>query len=130
MCSFRRLPQVPSEVLNEWKELNIRRRKLVVGQFLWLHPSEFITTQGRRGTVQPVALKEVEGDGLALIVVIDLKKAFDGLHPHAQFFPDLSFKTGFHALSGLLLAARELPVPGKMASLGPPRNEKLSVFPD
>jgi len=81
-------------------------------------------------TVQPRALKQVKGYGLGLIVVIDLKQVFDGLHLHAQFFLDLSFKTGFQALPGFLLSARELPVPGKMASFRPSRDEELSVFPD
>jgi hypothetical protein len=75
-------------------------------------------------------LKQVKGYGLGLIVVIDLKQVFDGLHLHAQFFLDFSFKTGFQALPGFLLSARELPVPGKMAAFRPPRDEELSVFPD
>jgi hypothetical protein len=30
-------------------------------------------------------LKQVKGYGLGLIVVIDLKQVFDGLHLHVQF---------------------------------------------
>ena len=110
--------------------MNIGRRKLVVGQFLGLHPSDFVATQGHRRTTQEVTLKQVEGDGLGLIVMIDLEQMCGRLHLYGQFFPHLSFKTGFQTLSGFLLAARELPVPSKMAALRPPRDEEFSVFPE
>jgi hypothetical protein len=71
--------------LNEWKELNIRGWKLIVGEVPRLHPWEFITTNRSWRTVQPRTLKQVKGYGFGLIVVIDLKQAFDGLHLHAQF---------------------------------------------
>ena len=103
---------------------------MIVGEVLRLHPSDFVTTNRSWRTVQPRALKQVKGYGFGLIVVIDLKQVFNGLHLHVQFFLDLSFKTGFQALSGFLLSARELPVPGKMASLRPSRDEELSVFPN
>ena len=119
-----------SQVSNEGKELKVRGRKLIVGQFLGVHPSDFVTANRGRRTVQPRTLKKVKGDGLGLIGVIDLNEVCDGLHLHAQFFADLSFNTGFQALSGFLLSARKLPVPAKMAFLRPSRNENLSVFPD
>ena len=58
---------------------------MIVGEVLGSHPSEFITTNRRWRTVQTRALKQVKGYGLGLIVVIDLKQVFDGLHLHAQF---------------------------------------------
>jgi hypothetical protein len=103
---------------------------LIVDQFFRRYPSEFSTTHRRWRTIEPRTLKQVKGDRLGLIVVIDLKQVFEGLHPHAQFFPNLSFKTGFQTLSGFLFSARELPVPCKMAALRPLRDEELSVFPD
>ena len=110
--------------------MKIRGWELKAGQFLGFHPLQFITAYGSRFALQPVTLKQVQGDGLGLIIVTDLKKVFDGLNLHGQFFPDLSFKTGFEALSGFLLPARELPVPCKMAALRPPRDQEFSVFPD
>jgi hypothetical protein len=121
---------VISEVLNQGKELKIRGWKSIVGQFLGPHPSEFLAAQRRWRAAQPGTIEQVKSDGLGLIVMTDLNKLLDGLHAHVQFFPDFSFKTGFQALSGFLLAARELPVPCKMAALGPLRDEELPVFPD
>jgi hypothetical protein len=116
--------------LNQRKELNIRGRELIVGQFLRLHPSELVTTQGSRRPFQPITLKQVKGDGLALIVVVDLDQVLYSLHLHGQLFPKFAFKAGFQALSGFLLASWELPVPGKVAARRPPRDEEISVLPD
>jgi hypothetical protein len=110
--------------------LDIRGRELIAGQFVRRHPSEFIATQGSGCTAHPLTLKQVEGDGLALIVVIDLEQVLDGLHLHGQLFHHLSFEAGFQGLSRLLLPARELPISCKMAALRPSRDEELSIFPD
>ena len=110
--------------------MNIRGRELIVGQFLRLHPSELITTQGSRRPFHPVTLKQVKGDGLGLIVVIDLKQVLYSLHLHGQFFPEFAFNAGFQALSGFLLASWELPVPGKVAARRPPCDQDISVLPD
>ena len=80
-----RIAGTSSEVLNEWKKLKIRGREFVVGEVFGSHPSDFIAPYRSRITAKPVALKQVKGYGLGLIVVIDLKQAFDGLHLHAQF---------------------------------------------
>jgi hypothetical protein len=116
--------------LNQRKELKIRGWKSEVGQFLGPHPSQFIAAQWLWRAAEPRTIEQMKGDGLGLIVMTDLNKLLEGLHPHPQFFSDFSFKTGFQALSRLLLAARELPVPCKMAALRPLRDEELPLFPD
>jgi len=125
-----RLALILGEFLNPWKKLEIGRRKSIERQVLGLHPSKVGTTQRSRRALHPVTLKEVQGDGLGLIIVIRSKHLFDGLHLQGQLFPHLSFKTGFQALSGLLLAAREFPIPCKMSALRPPRDQELATFPD
>jgi hypothetical protein len=121
---------VTSEFLNQRKELKIRRRQSIGGQFFGPHPPEIIATEGRWCAGQPRTIKQVKGDGLGVIVVTDLNKLRKGLHVHAQFFPDLPFKTHLQGLAGFLLSARKFPVPRKMAALGSLRDEELPVLPD
>jgi hypothetical protein len=65
--------------------LEIRGREFEVGEVFGSHPSDFVTAYGSRITAKPVAQKQVKGYGFDLIVVIDLKQVFGGLHLQAQF---------------------------------------------